>query len=609
MPGLPRAARRRRQAADLDRPVNARLYRIALAGALLIVLAVSFTVTRPEALPQPPPPAFDGASASSIATELSTEFPDRLPGTPGADRAADWVGQRLESYGYRVQRDRFRADIPGYGSTALQNLVASAHGRTGRAIVVLAHRDDVGSGPGANVNASGTAALLELARLYGSAAGTAGGGALTPTHTLIFVSTDGGAFGSLGAARYATRPGVRERVLAAVNLAAVAGGRRPRVDIAGGAARSPSAALLATATARLRDVTGRAPLHTGVAGQLVDLAFPLSLYDHAPFLAQDIPALTLTTANVRPPEPFGDGPERLSTFRLTQIGAAAQALVESLDQGLELEPSPSSYIWLGSRLVAGWAVEIALIALAFPVLLVTADILARRRRLRLELGAAARALWRRLGFWLFATVVFWAFAAAGLWVEGDPRPLSPFTPAATNWPVLAVASYLVILGAGWLVARLRLRGPEPDAPGEIAGYVVALVATVMAAAGAIGANPYALLFLLPSLHAWLWLLQARRAAAWLRGLLYAAGFVGPLILLGSLAVRFGLGLDAPWYLAALVAVGYVPPAAVLIAALWVAAAGQVGALAFGRYAPYPTRGARRRVGMVALARRLHTPGA
>ena len=33
----------------------------------------------------------------------------------------------------------------------------------------------------------------------------------------------------------------------------------------------------------------------------------------------------------------------------------------------------------------------------------------------------------------------------------------------------------------------------------------------------------------------------------------AAGFLGPLLLLGSFAVRYGLGLDAPWYLAELAA--------------------------------------------------------
>jgi hypothetical protein len=45
------------------------------------------------------------------------------------------------------------------------------------------------------------------------------------------------------------------------------------------------------------------------------------------------------------------------------------------------------------------------------------------------------------------------------------------------------------------------------------------------------------------------------------------------------------------------------------AVAWLAAAGQVGALAFGRYAPYPNRGVRRRVGVLALARRLQMPRA
>ena len=199
MPSLPRAARRRRPAADLDRPINARLYRISLGAALLLALAVSFTVTRPKPLPAPPLPAFDGSSATALATRLATQYPDREPGTPAAQRAADWVQRTLEGYGYTVRRDRFEATIPGRGRVPMENLIAIAHGRTGRAIIVSANRDDTGDGPGADVNASGTGALLELARLYGNAPDTAGGGALKPTHTLIFLSTDGGAFGSLGA--------------------------------------------------------------------------------------------------------------------------------------------------------------------------------------------------------------------------------------------------------------------------------------------------------------------------------------------------------------------------------------------------------------------------
>jgi hypothetical protein len=609
MPSLPRAARRRRPAVDLDRPINTRLYRISLGAALLLALAVSFTVTRPQVLPAPPPPAFDSASAAALATRLATQYPDREPGTQGADRAADWVVRTLAGYGYTVRRDRFEATIPGRGRVPMQNLVAIARGRTSRAIVISANRDDTGDGPGADVNASGTAALLELARLYGNAPTTAGGGALKPTHTLIFLSTDGGAFGSLGAAHYAALPGVRERTLADVNIAAAAGQARPRIDIGGAGARSPAPMLAATANARLRDLTGRAPRRTGIAGQLLDLAFPLSLYDHAPFLEEGIPALTLTTANVRPPAPFGDGPERISPFRLGQIGSAAQSLVDSLDQGLELDSTPASYLLLGSRIIAGWAVEAALIGLVLPVALATFDALTRRRRLMLPLAGAARAQGRRLGFWLFAALTFWVFAGAGLWVEGDKRPLSPFTDAAGDWPVLAVGAYLVVVAIGWAIARLRLTGPPAKPPEQVAGYAVALVLLLATATLAIVTNPYALLFVLPSLHAWLWLMQLRNAGRGVRVLLYALGFAGPVVLLGSLAIRFGLGLDAPWYLAGLAAVGYLPATAVLGAVAWLAAAGQVGALTFGRYAAYPSRGLRRRVGALALARRLQMPRA
>jgi hypothetical protein len=143
----------------------------------------------------------------------------------------------------------------------------------------------------------------------------------------------------------------------------------------------------------------------------------------------------------------------------------------------------------------------------------------------------------------------------------------------------------------------------------VAGYAVALVLLLATAALAILTNPYALLFALPSLHAWLWLMQLRNAGRGVRVLLYALGFAGPVVLLGSLAIRFGLGLDAPWYLAGLAAVGYLPATAVLGAVAWLAAAGQVGALTFGRYAAYPSRGLRRRVGALALARRLQMPRA
>jgi hypothetical protein len=67
-----------------------------------------------------------------------------------------------------------------------------------------------------------------------------------------------------------------------------------------------------------------------------------------------------------------------------------------------------------------------------------------------------------------------------------------------------------------------------------------------------------------------------------------AGLIGPFILLGSFMFRFGLGLDAPWYLAELVAVNYVSIIDVALVLCWLAAAAQLTALATGRYAPYPS---------------------
>jgi len=103
----------------------------------------------------------------------------------------------------------------------------------------------------------------------------------------------------------------------------------------------------------------------------------------------------------------------------------------------------------------------------------------------------------------------------------------------------------------------------------------------------VATNPYALIFVLPSLHAWIWLPQLHGSPGLVRAGALVAGLAGPVLLLGSFATRLDLGLDAPWYLAELAVVGYVPLASVLIVCVWVAVGAQLTALAAGRYTPYP----------------------
>ena len=174
---------------------------VYLGLSFIIPLVITaFTITRPESLPPPTfPAAFDEVGATQSARELATQFPNRTPGSPTAKEAADWVAERLASFGFRVQRDRFQSDVPGEGQVGLENVIAVSPGRSPDVLVVMAHRDNLGTtGQGANDNASGTGVLLELARGYGLRAAPAPGQERTPagpTHTIVLVSSDGGAYG------------------------------------------------------------------------------------------------------------------------------------------------------------------------------------------------------------------------------------------------------------------------------------------------------------------------------------------------------------------------------------------------------------------------------
>ena len=71
-----------------------------------------------------------------------------------------------------------------------------------------------------------------------------------------------------------------------INLDAIAGPGKPAIEIGGDTPRSPNASLVATAVARVAEQTGAAPEHVGFFGQLLDLAFPFTLYEQGPFVSR-----------------------------------------------------------------------------------------------------------------------------------------------------------------------------------------------------------------------------------------------------------------------------------------------------------------------------------
>ena len=273
-------------------------------------------------------------------------------------------------------------------------------------------------------------------------------------------------------------------------------------------------------------------------------------------MARGIPALTLTTVPDGAVSGLRRRPAQRSGARLGELGRATQNLVGSLDAGLELTQGTTSYVYLGTRIVRGWAIEFVLLTALLPFLIGAVDLFARCRRRRIALAPAAA-------------------ACAAACSSGDtraccsspPRGSAPFRtgsrgrchPTRVYHPspvVLGVIGALLV--AGWLIGRERLI-PRRAATLEetLAGHTVALLAPVSSRSSS------SRRIRSPSSTC------CRRCTpgsgcprpmrrTLVRGRLLTLGLAGPLILMLSFATRFDLGGEAPWYLLSLVAAGYVP---------------------------------------------------
>lgn len=91
-----------------------------------------------------------------------TQFGDRMQGS-GRDAAAnDWIEAKLREWGYETARIRYE-----YQGSPREEVYATKWGTTtpGEMYIISGHMDGRGGGEGANDNASGTALVMELARV------------------------------------------------------------------------------------------------------------------------------------------------------------------------------------------------------------------------------------------------------------------------------------------------------------------------------------------------------------------------------------------------------------------------------------------------------------
>ena len=121
------------------------------------------------------PLAFSADHASNAldhVTALVTACTPRDAATPGAERAATWLQERLAAQGLAPTLDRFTDPTP-YGPKTFVNVLATIPGSGDEWILLLSHFDTmrgIGEGfQGANDSGSSTGLLLELAATLNAA--------------------------------------------------------------------------------------------------------------------------------------------------------------------------------------------------------------------------------------------------------------------------------------------------------------------------------------------------------------------------------------------------------------------------------------------------------
>jgi len=129
----------------------------------------------------------------------------------GLDQAADWAAKQFASYGFTVERDDFQPGSGWWQRRITPQIVAELRGTVNpeRVVVIGAHLDSTAGyfaskAPGADDNGSGSAVLLELARIIGE-----GGASFKNTLRLcLFTGEEQGLLGSRALAQRWKQEGV-----------------------------------------------------------------------------------------------------------------------------------------------------------------------------------------------------------------------------------------------------------------------------------------------------------------------------------------------------------------------------------------------------------------
>ncbi|MGA8364378.1 MAG: hypothetical protein WB709_07640 [Solirubrobacteraceae bacterium] len=564
--------------------LNGRIYRAAFAPFAIVLAIAAFSLSvRPTPLHSTlAPDAFDGRRALAEAQRLAVEFPHRRPGGIGDERLAQRVAHTIEGLGgtagggFSVRTRQVHAQTID-GEQTLQTVIAQRPGATGESpIVIVAHRD--AATPSSVAQLSGTAALIELARVFA---------ARETQRTIVLVSSSGGSGGDAGAADLAAHvlSGPTDAAIVLGDLAS-ARVRTPLVIPYSDGYGSAPDELQRTVADAISHESGIHPGAPSAIGQLAHLAFGLAPGEQGVLAAAGLPAVLVQISGERGP----DVRAPVSAERMEGLGRGALNAIDALDIAPNVQSTPQTGLVLAHQIVPAWALRLLIGTLLIPIAAVLLDGLARARRRRQP--CARWTTWTLTCALPFLVCALFAILLGALGGIAAAPSIPPAAGAMSfdGAAAMAVLACVAVLGLAWLawptlVRRLDLAvRPTPEYPGVDAAGIATLLVLLVVACVVWVFDPYAALLIVPGLHLLLPIASPERRPRPIAGLGLLVLALAPLALLITFYVhQFGYSPGGVvWTATLLLAGGHV---GVFAAVAWSVAFGCAVAIALVALTP------------------------
>jgi hypothetical protein len=526
----------------------------ALVGALVVAfLFLRLAGARAEHVAVPATTvAFSADSAFLTTRILSESFGSRVTGSVPAGYAATYIASRFRALGLDTATQELSLVVKDHWLTG-RNVVAQSKGTAPGKIILVAHYDgQPTSDQSAGDNASGVATVLELARVLERRG---------HRHPITYVTTDAEEWGLVGARTFVASLRDPRQVIAAISLDHVENGFGKAVSLSGAGQDDDDYApvWLRRAVADAFAAGGVRTTDVGTLEEWIHRVLGITLTDQGPFIDADIPAIDLSVEAKRPEyarflyHTPGDRWETLKSASFSLLGNGTERLVLALDAA-PAPRGPVHYLGLGGeRMVTGFWILLAAIALFLPLAIATWESWAAARTDPASRAAIRSELVRAGGWWLIGIaglLALWAAVVVHLLPEYQAAPATVRDPFlySTRWlPILTTVAVMLLVG--FLLNSLRKK-PGLVVSHPLAGRAAALSTLVVAVALTLVHNPFAAVWLLV-LPAWLWpwIGPTRRPLTGAASVLIVLASAVPLVVAIVVMARpLDVGTGILWYL-------------------------------------------------------------